>query len=173
VRESVFVSDDRGIKLRARATDGRILLESLIKISFEELVTDHLWRYGPVLAISNPRAKDKILPLGAARERAADASWQEKATDLMQQASMIVATAGGTQGPVWEIERIVSLGFRSKLVLLLPPVANKELEERWQSHAQPPPTKASGRHSLLHRKSRHLGARRSVVRHPDTTRGVG
>ena len=124
--------DDSGIKLRARATNGRILLERLIKISFEELVTDHLWRYGPVLAISNSRAKDKLEPLGAAREYATDASWQDKVTDLMQQASMIVAIAGATQGFVWEIDRIARLGFLSKLVLLLPPVATEELMARWQ-----------------------------------------
>lgn len=34
-------------------------MERLVKISFEELVTDHLWGYGPVVAIGDPRAKCK------------------------------------------------------------------------------------------------------------------
>ena len=123
--------DDRGIKLYARATDGRILLERLVKISFEELVTDHLWSYGPVLAIGDPRAKKKAT-LGAARDYATDASWQEKATDLMHRASIIVMIAGATSGLVWEIETILRLGFRSKIMLLFPPIAIEDLERRWQ-----------------------------------------
>ena len=69
--------DDTGIKLRARATDGRIWPERFVKISVEELVTDHLWGYGPVLAIGDPRTKEKLAPLGAARDYETDKGWQE------------------------------------------------------------------------------------------------
>ena len=58
------------------------------------------------------------------------ASWQEKVTDLMQRASLIVAIAGATEGLIWEIDRIISLGLRSKLVLLLPPVPVRQLADR-------------------------------------------
>jgi hypothetical protein len=124
--------DDSKIKLRARATDGRILLERLVKISFEELVTNHLWGYGPVLAIGNPGTKGQTAPLGAARDYITDASWQETAAHLMRQASMIVAIAAATPGLAWEIGTVLERGFMAKLALLLPPLESGELEARWQ-----------------------------------------
>ncbi len=124
--------DDR-IKIRARATDGRVFLERFLKITFEELITDHLWRYGPVRAIGDPRKKDLLAPLGAAREYESDATWQQKAADLMQQASIIVAVVGETNGFIWEMERIVKLGLTSKLVLVLPPLDIKNLTIRWSN----------------------------------------
>jgi hypothetical protein len=90
--------DDSGIKLRARATNGRILPERLIRISFEEIVTDHLWGYGPVLAIGNPRAKSEATPLGAARDYVGDSDWQQKVIELVHKAAMIVVVAGRTEG---------------------------------------------------------------------------
>src|SRR5262249_33472274 len=125
--------DDSGIKLRARAANGRILPERLVKIPFEEVVTDHLWSYGPVLAIGDPRAKSKRASLGAARDYADDSSWHQKVTELIQQAAMIVVVAGGTEGLAWEIDTIARLGSLWKLVLLLPPVGVRELQTRWQA----------------------------------------
>ena len=118
--------------LRARATNGRILPERLVLVSFEEVVTDHLWGYGPVLAIGDPQTKGKTAPLGAARDYATDSDWQDRVMELMQQASMVVVIAGQTKGLVWEIETVVSQGFLSKLVLLLPPVEWQEREARWR-----------------------------------------
>lgn len=123
--------DDSGIQLRGRATNGRILSESLRKVSFEEVVCDHLWGYGPVLAIGDPSAKGKPAPLGAARNYATDSSWQDQASELMRQASMIVAVAGQTEGLVWEINEILRQEFLSKFLLLFPPVESQELEARW------------------------------------------
>lgn len=124
--------DDTKIKLRARATDGRILLERFVKISFEELVTDHLWGFGPVLAIGDPGTRGQPAPLGAARHFVTDTSWQETTTHLMLQASMIVAIAAATPGLAWEIGTIVERGILAKLVLLLPPLESGDLEARWQ-----------------------------------------
>jgi hypothetical protein len=114
--------DDRAIRVRARATDGRILPERLLRIPFEEVITDHLWSYGPVVAIGDPALKDERAPLGAARDFAADTEWQAKAVDLMRAASIVVAAIGQTEGFAWEIDRIVNAGLRSKLILLVPPV---------------------------------------------------
>jgi hypothetical protein len=125
--------DDRTIKMWARANDGRIFPERFVKISFEELVTDHLWRYGPVVAIGDPRTKGKLAPLGAARDFERDDTWQQKATDLMRQASIIVAVVGQTEGFLWEINAIINLGLKSKLVLLLPPMKTQDLTVRWES----------------------------------------
>jgi hypothetical protein len=124
--------DDNDIKVRARASNGRILPERSIKISFEELVTDQLWGYGPVLALGDPQAQGQPAPLGAARDYPGMARWEEKVTELMQQASMILAIAGGTDGLTWEINRIVGLGLLWKLVILLPPLDVGALESRWR-----------------------------------------
>jgi hypothetical protein len=125
--------DDTKIKLRARATNGRILPERLLKIPFEEVVTDHLWGYGPVLAIGDPRTKSKPLPLGAARDYVDDSTWEQKVIELMRDAAMVVVVAGGTQGLAWEIDTIVEHGLLGKLVLLLPPVGVQELQARLQA----------------------------------------
>lgn len=122
--------DDTDIKLRARASNGRILPEQLLKVPFEEVLCDHLWGYGPVLAIGNPQTKGTSLPLGAARDYASDSSWQYEAERLMQNASMIVAVAGKTQGLAWEIDKIINLGLLSKFVLILPPVNRRDMQDR-------------------------------------------
>lgn len=124
--------DDTAIRLRARATNGRILPERLIRVPFEEVVTDHLWGYGPVLAIRDPHTKDKTAPLGAARDSATDSEWQNRVIELMQQASLVVAIAGKTGGLAWEIDALVNHGFVSKFVLLLPPVDRQEIQARWR-----------------------------------------
>jgi hypothetical protein len=124
--------DDRNIKVRARASNGRTPLERFVKIPFEELVTDHLWQYGPVLALGEPETKGRPAPLGAARDYPSEASWEEHVTELMLRASMIVAIAGRTYGLSWEIDRIVRLGLVSKLVILLPPGDFRALNTRWQ-----------------------------------------
>jgi hypothetical protein len=127
--------DDSKIKLRARAANGRILPERLLRIPFEEVLTDHLWGYGPVLAIGDPRAKSQPALLGAARDYVDDSTWQQKVIELMQAAAMIVVVAGSTQGLAWEIDTIARLGLLWKLVLVLPPVDMQELQSRWQALA--------------------------------------
>jgi len=124
--------DDSGIMVSARATNGRILAERFVKISFEELVTDHLWGYGPVVGIGDPRLQHKPAPLGAARDYAGDSSWQGDVMGMMREAAIIVAILGGTQGLAWEIDTIANLGLAPKLVLLFPPVELQELKARWQ-----------------------------------------
>jgi hypothetical protein len=124
--------DDTGLRLRSRATDGRILPEKLLKVSFEELITDHLWGYGPVLAIGSPRDRDKLSPLGAARDYATDETWRDTAISMMQRSWMIAAIPGATEGIGWEMNTIVSLGFLPKLVLVLPPTKPVDLRARWE-----------------------------------------
>jgi len=127
--------DDGEIKLRARNANGRILLERLVKIPFEEVVTDHLWGCGPVVAIGDPNKKNGPAPLGAARDYVDHESWQQKATERMREAAMIVVIAAKTPGLAWEVNRIAKMGMASKLVILLPPVPAEDLRDRWQSLA--------------------------------------
>jgi hypothetical protein len=125
-----FQEDNRS-KLWARATDGRIFLERFVRITFEELLTDHLWGYGPVVAIGDPAERNKLAPLGAARDYATNTEWQHVAIDSMQRASIIFAIAGDTPGLIWEIDTIMRLGLGAKLVLLFPPTRTDELRHRW------------------------------------------
>ena len=46
-------SDDR-FRLFGRKANGRSWLEALFRIRFEEILVDHLFRYGPVIAIGRP-----------------------------------------------------------------------------------------------------------------------
>jgi len=129
--------DDSGIRLRARATNGRILPERLLRIPFEEVVTDHLWSYGPVLAIGNPHIKSKSATLGAARDYLDEADWQKKVMDHMHAAAMIVLVAGPSEGGLgWELDTVTKLGFIGKFVILLPPVGVEERQARWKSVAK-------------------------------------
>jgi hypothetical protein len=123
--------DDGAIRVRARATDGRTLPERLVRVPFEEVITDHLWSYGPVVAIGDPAHEHERVPLGAARDFATDSEWQAKVADLMRTASMVVATLGLTEGFLWEIDRVLHDGLRSKLILLVPPVRDRQARERW------------------------------------------
>jgi hypothetical protein len=45
---------DDTFKLRARSTNGRIWLKALWRLRFEEVLVDHMFRYGPVVAIGRP-----------------------------------------------------------------------------------------------------------------------
>jgi hypothetical protein len=137
--------DDKKIKIWARANNGRLLLERFIKISFEELVTDHLWRYGNVVGVADPKTKDNFLnpsPLGAAREEMSDDEtdlnyWKKVIKEKMPFASVIVAVVPAVpktsvSSTVWEIDTILqSAEFKSKLILLMPPLNDKKLGQRW------------------------------------------
>lgn len=123
--------DDK-IKMRARAANGRSWLERAVKVTFEEVITDHLWRYGPVVAIGKPG--DKFPPLGASRDYVPDESWQQKVEKLMTQASIVVLVVGRTEGLAWELGKLVELGLTRKLILLLPPAQLPgELRGRWDN----------------------------------------
>jgi hypothetical protein len=60
-------------------------------------------------------------------------TWKEEITDLMQQASIIVAVVNKTPGFIWEMNKIIQLGLQSKLILLMPPVKTQELTARWDT----------------------------------------
>jgi hypothetical protein len=122
--------DDK-IKMRARAANGRSNLERVLKIRFEEVITDHLWRYGPVVAIGKPG--EKLPPLGAARDYVSDEHWQQKVEQLMLAASLIVIVLGRTEGLAWELGKIIELRLVRKLVVLFPPTSVGELQLRWDA----------------------------------------
>ena len=122
-----FVDDQ--LKIRARAANGRSWLERFVKVTFEEVLVDHLWRYGPVVALGKPG--DKFPPLGAARDYLPEESWQQKIEQLMTEADIIVVVLGRTEGLAWEITKLTELGLLSNLIFVLPPISEATLRIRW------------------------------------------
>jgi hypothetical protein len=122
--------DDK-VRMRGRPTNGRSWLESVSKIRFEEIVVDHLFRYGPVVAVGRPG--EGLRPLGAARDYLTDDAWQARVEQLMTQACTIVLVAGRTAGLGWELRKIIELDLLGKLVLLFPPAELQDLRARWAS----------------------------------------
>jgi hypothetical protein len=122
--------DDK-LKMRARAANGRGWLETVLRVGFEEVAVDHLWRLGDVIAIGKPG--DKAAPLGAARDWVPGDDWQTVVEDLSGRASLIVLVIGRTEGVGWELERLMEARCLDKVVLLVPPVGAKELEDRWST----------------------------------------
>lgn len=95
----------------------------------EELVVDKLWRYGPVVAVSEPGGAQP--PIGAAREQLPDHEWRAAIEERMTAAALIVVIIGRTQGLAWEVETLARLGLLTKVLWVFPPVDVGELERRW------------------------------------------
>jgi hypothetical protein len=127
-------ADDR-LKMRARAANGRWWLESVLRVSFEEVLVDHLWRVAAVIAIGQPG--EKLAPLGAAREWVSGDAWQPAVERIVTQARLVVLVLGRTEGVAWEFAKLKQLGCLHKLVLLVPPVKSAEVQARWAALALP------------------------------------
>jgi hypothetical protein len=103
---------------------------------FEEVVARHLTEVGPVIAVDRPGTR--LPPLGAARESLPDAVWKEVVDERMGETSWIVVSAAPRRVPpglAWELSRISENGLWGKTVLILPPVAEAELQARWGDFA--------------------------------------
>jgi hypothetical protein len=98
--------------------------------TFEELLDDVLWRFGPVVAIGRPG--EQLPPLGAAREYLRHEDWQSVVETRIASAKMIVAVVGGTEGLAWEIRALALFNALSRVMLVFPPRPQGELESRWQ-----------------------------------------
>jgi hypothetical protein len=170
--------DDR-ITMRARAANGRSLLERVLKIRFEEVVTDHLWRYGPVVAIGRPG--ERLPPLGAARDYVPDEHWQRKVEELMAAASLIIVVVGRTEGLAWELRKIIELRLVHRIIVLFPPLqvkhggargARGDLPERWEAlRAQARGTGLALSHNIDYRTTRAMVFPSSDVAHAITSSG--
>jgi len=101
---------------------------------FEQVVAWHLWSYGPVIAIRRPGGSRQ--PVGAAREELDRDKWTHQIDEWLVSARLIVMTLGQTVGLQWEINRIRELGIRGKLLVLFPPIDEREVDSRWQNFQQ-------------------------------------
>jgi hypothetical protein len=96
--------------------------------TFEEVLADRLWTFGPVVAIGQPG--EPIPRAGAARDYVTHDAWQQRVHALAGEAAMILIVAGRTPGIVWELENASRTGVLSKTVLVIPPVGTAEAEVR-------------------------------------------
>jgi hypothetical protein len=101
---------------------------------FEQVVAWHLWSYGPVIAIRRPGGSRQ--PIGAAREELDPDEWTRQIDEWLVSARLVSMVLGRTVGLQWEINRIRELGLRGKLLVLFPPIDERELDSRWQEFQQ-------------------------------------
>jgi hypothetical protein len=92
--------------------------------SFEEHMTDRLWRFGPVIAMGRPGEDSP--PAGAAREYLRQEEWQGRFADLAASCAAIVVIAGVTPGIAWEVRHIIDHNLYDRLLIVLPPWMTQE-----------------------------------------------
>lgn len=101
------------VSLRQRFTD---YSEDIKARTQEEILASVLRRIGPCIAVSDPQKEEVVL--GFSRLKLGD-DWRVRMEDLIKEAGLVVHCAGGTPGLIWELEKIVELVDRKKLLLLI------------------------------------------------------
>lgn len=71
----------------------------------------------PVYAIGDP---DRILqPNGAERFYITDDHWKEAVEDMMKRSKMIILRIGQTDGTLWELHKLIELGYINKTIFVV------------------------------------------------------
>jgi hypothetical protein len=96
---------------------------------FEVMLIWHLWRFGPVVCIGRPR--EHLPPLGAARDYLSDSEWRDGVESRIREAEAIVVVLGHSDGLAWELEAIERLGAKDKTLIVVPPLPDAAIKERW------------------------------------------
>lgn len=98
--------------------DAENIIDREVPLTFEEVATGPLSRYGPVVAIGRPA--EPLPPLGALREYVGD-DWQSRVRELLSLAAIIVIVADDTPGLLWELKTVMDAKLHERLILLMPP----------------------------------------------------
>jgi hypothetical protein len=110
---------------RQFADDGSLRFFSVSRssiLSFEERLTDRLWRFRPVVAIGMPGERRPAG--GAARhyiDSASDGEWQSYVDRLARQCAMIVVVVGNTPGLAWEVDFLLDGELARRALFVVPP----------------------------------------------------
>jgi hypothetical protein len=92
--------------------------------TLEEMIVYGLSYLGPVVAVADPSKAD--VPVGAARWRVQEESWQAFVTTQIHRATVIVVGVGNTRGLEWEIDALKrSPGALAKTIFVCPPAATR------------------------------------------------
>lgn len=106
----------RSFQIDERDTEN--IIDRDVPLTFEEVATGPLSRYGPVVAIGRPG--EPLPPLGALREYVGD-NWQSRVRELLSLAAIIVIVVDDTPGLLWELKTVVDSKLHERLILLMPP----------------------------------------------------
>ncbi len=98
--------------------------------TLEQCVVNSVWPLGPVIAVGNPR--EKLNPLGAAREDIPGEQWRSRIQQYLEEAAYVVSILGSTPGLNWEYEQIEIRGNKDKVLVVLPPRSMVEVYRRWE-----------------------------------------
>jgi hypothetical protein len=109
--------------------------------TLEECLCDKFRKLGPVVAIGRPN--EELPPLGAARFWVDDSQWRNIIEEIAQEAQYIVLIMGQIQplhrqgsGLHWEIGRVLEDDLREKVILVVPPVSDDTLRDRWAQYRE-------------------------------------
>lgn len=119
--------------LRSFGSDGSeaaCIIDQDVPLTFEQMITEPLSKYGPVVAIGRPG--EELPPLGALREYVGD-DWQIRVRELLLSAAAVVAILDDTPGLLWELKQIVDLDLHQRLILIIPAGEPEELERKWRA----------------------------------------
>jgi TM2 domain-containing membrane protein YozV len=108
---------DDGVSILAQEGSAlkRRLARTLSLPTPEEHMATILARVGPVIAIGKPG--EPLPELGAGRLYVAHDQWQQRVTELMRSAALVVVRVGASPGVLWEIEQALANLPRQRLVL--------------------------------------------------------
>jgi hypothetical protein len=99
------------------------------RLTLEEFVVRQLSTLGPVIAIGKPR--EKLGPLGAAREYVFGAHWQERVSTILDDCAWVISILGSTEGLIWEYEEVVRRGLTDRFIVVVPPATPEVIRHRW------------------------------------------
>jgi tetratricopeptide (TPR) repeat protein len=84
----------------------------------EEQLAQVLNEIGPFIALGRPT--ERLPQVGAARIYVSHDEWQDRVTQLMSQARLVVLRAGTTAGLWWEVKTAVEVAGPEKLLFVMP-----------------------------------------------------
>jgi hypothetical protein len=149
-------TDDGQTAVRGHQWQDRVFgkLAGLLTVTTpEQELAFILQRVGPVVAIGKPG--ERLPELGAARVYVPHDAWQQTVLEMLARSSMVLTRVGASPGVLWELDRVLSLASRSKvLILVLGSVEDQAegvrvIEERLGERLQLPSSVPSRYRTLL------------------------
>lgn len=131
-------ADDRTPVLNEQPGVSMLGFAQSIHRTLEEVLTDLFSKSGPVVALGSPN--EMAAPLGASRVWISNNDWPNAIDDLLNEAQLVVTIMGNIahrsddQGLKWEIKRILESPALYKTVFVVPPIAESEIEHRWNEY---------------------------------------
>jgi hypothetical protein len=113
-------TDDGQMAVRGHHWQDRVFGKAagaLTLTSPEQELAFILQRVGPVVAIGKPG--ERLPELGAARVYVSHDSWQQTVLDMLERSSLVLARVGASPGVLWELDRVLALPDRSKVLILV------------------------------------------------------